>query len=126
MGHGLLIYLQSYFYTFQYYLIINSAILDARELLRTWREDVTRRSEDVVAIWEEILCDAQGDLSDERWMILEQVAVICTSLRYYLLICSKRSKPLNRNILFLGCRSRHGRIQKRYCHRLCQRIEISF
>ena len=51
-------------------------------MLRTWREDVTRRSEDVVAIWEEILCDAQGDLSDERWMILEQVAVICTSLRY--------------------------------------------
>jgi len=52
-----------------------ASVEDARELLRTWREDVTRRSEDVVAIWEEILCDAQGDLSDERWMILEQVAV---------------------------------------------------
>ena len=97
-------------------------------MLRTWREDVTRRSEDVVAIWEEILCDAQGDLSDERWMILEQVAVICTSLRYPTLSFDffKKSNPLNCNILFLGCRSGHGRIQKRYCHRLCQRIEISF
>ena len=46
---------------------------DARELLRTWREDVVRRSDDVISIWEEILCDSQGDLSDERWMILEQV-----------------------------------------------------
>ena len=48
-------------------------ISDARELLRTWREDVVRRSEDVVSIWEEILCDTQADLGDERWMILEQV-----------------------------------------------------
>lgn len=52
-----------------------ASVEDARELLRTWREDVVRRSEDVIIIWEEILCDSQGDLSDERWMILEQVAV---------------------------------------------------
>ena len=49
---------------------------DARELLRTWREDVVRRSEDIVSIWEEILCDTQSDLGDERWMILEQVRLI--------------------------------------------------
>ena len=50
--------------------------LDARELLRTWREDVVRRSEDIVSIWEEILIDTQADLGDERWMILEQVRSI--------------------------------------------------
>merc|ERR1711974_204659 len=52
-----------------------ASVEDARELLRSWREDVVRRSEDVISIWEEILCDAHADLSDERWMILEQVAV---------------------------------------------------
>merc|ERR1712223_1788568 len=52
-----------------------ASVEDARELLRSWREDVVRRSDDVVGIWEEILMDTQADLGDERWMILEQVAV---------------------------------------------------
>lgn len=52
-----------------------ASVEDARELLRTWREDVVRRSEDIVSIWEEILIDTQADLGEERWMILEQVAV---------------------------------------------------
>ena len=48
---------------------------DAAKLLRTWREDTVRCSDDIVSIWEEILSDPQVDLGDERWMVLEQVAV---------------------------------------------------
>lgn len=48
---------------------------DAEKLLRTWREDIVRSSDDVVTVWEEFLSDSQRDLGDERWMILEQVAV---------------------------------------------------
>ena len=36
-----------------------------------------RRSEDIVSIWEEILIDTQADLGEERWMILEQVRLVC-------------------------------------------------
>jgi len=46
-----------------------------RKLLRTCRVNLIRRSEDVVAIWEKVLSDAQEDLRDERWTILEQVAM---------------------------------------------------
>ena len=46
---------------------------DARDLLRTWREDFVRRSDDVVDLWESYLRDSSTQLSDERWMILEQV-----------------------------------------------------
>ena len=48
---------------------------DAMKLLRTWREDVVRCPDDVIMIWEKYLSDAQTDLDDERWMVLEQVAV---------------------------------------------------
>ena len=48
---------------------------DAEKLLRNWREDVVRSSDDVVTVWEEFLSDSQRDLGDERWMIIEQVAV---------------------------------------------------
>ena len=52
---------------------VSSQAEDLRLQGRSWREDVVRRSEDVVSIWEEILMDTQADLGDERWMILEQV-----------------------------------------------------
>lgn len=52
-----------------------SSVEDAKDLLRTWREDVVRRSDDVISIWDEILSDTQSELGDERWMVLEQVAV---------------------------------------------------
>ena len=53
-----------------------SSVEDAKDLLRTWREDVVRRSDDVISIWDEILSDTQSELGDERWMILEQVLPI--------------------------------------------------
>jgi tetratricopeptide (TPR) repeat protein len=45
------------------------------DLLRQWREDSVRRSDDVVDIWEEILSADATQLGDERYMIVEQVAV---------------------------------------------------
>jgi hypothetical protein len=55
-----------------------SPFLDARDLLRTWREDNVRRSDDVVDLWEAFLRDSATHLSDERWMILEQVRCFCS------------------------------------------------
>merc|ERR550539_1711260 len=46
-----------------------------KKLLRIWRVNLIRRSEDVVAIWEKVLSDAQEDLRDERWTIQEQVVM---------------------------------------------------
>jgi len=49
---------------------------DAREYLRTLREDNVRSSDDVVDIYDAFIRDCNGsDLGDERWMILEQVVV---------------------------------------------------
>ena len=50
-------------------------IEDALKLLQTWREDVMRCSEDVISLWETFLLDSETDLGEERWMVIEQVAV---------------------------------------------------
>jgi len=50
-------------------------LLDARDLLRTWREDVVRRSDDVVEFWEAFIRDSLPQLGEEKWMILEQVGI---------------------------------------------------
>ena len=51
--------------------------LDCRALLRFWREESQRRSSEVIEIWESLLCEDANlsALGDERWMIVEQVAV---------------------------------------------------
>ena len=51
------------------------SVEDALKLLQTWREDVVRCSEDVIGIWEIFLSEPQIDMGEERWMVLEQVAV---------------------------------------------------
>jgi len=51
------------------------SVEDALKLLQTWREDVVRCSDDIISLWEMFLSDSQIDLGEERWMILEQVAV---------------------------------------------------
>ena len=49
---------------------------DAREYLRTLREDNVRSSDDVVDIYDAFIRDGNpSDLGDERWMVLEQVVV---------------------------------------------------
>jgi len=50
----------------------------ARKLLRRWREDNVRRSEDVIHLWETVLAPeavatAEAVLAEELWMVLEQV-----------------------------------------------------
>ena len=50
-------------------------IEDALKILQTWREDLVRCSEDVISLWETFLLDSETDLGEERWMVIEQVAV---------------------------------------------------
>ncbi|XP_066992830.1 ER membrane protein complex subunit 2-A [Anabrus simplex] len=48
---------------------------EARNLLRTWREDNERKSLDVVELWETVLLKKAHKLGDERLLVLEQVCV---------------------------------------------------
>ncbi|GLH15567.1 ER membrane protein complex subunit 2 [Gryllus bimaculatus] len=48
---------------------------DARDLLRLWREDNERKSQDVVNLWETILSKNIFKLGDERLLVLEQVCL---------------------------------------------------
>ena len=68
-----------------------------------------RRSEDIVSIWEEILIDTQADLGEERWMILEQVRLVCQ------LILIMRNKIIyfvqgSKSITFHQCLIKHIRL----------------
>lgn len=46
---------------------------EVRELLRGWRENNERKSEDVVELWEAVLEDKPSKLGNEKHVILEQV-----------------------------------------------------
>jgi len=48
---------------------------EARSTLRKWREDHSRRSEEVVEIWEHVLSRYISSLKDELWVVLEQVTL---------------------------------------------------
>ena len=50
-------------------------LFQAKVLLRNWREENVRQSDDVIDLWEELLADAADDLGEEKWMIVEQVCV---------------------------------------------------
>jgi len=52
-----------------------TCVEEAKVLLRNWREENVRQSDDVVDLWEEFLNDATDDLGEEQWMIVEQVCV---------------------------------------------------
>ena len=52
-----------------------SSVEDGLSLLRQWREDGVRRSDVIVEIWEELLSADPSKLGDERYMVVEQVAV---------------------------------------------------
>ncbi|KAL7306894.1 hypothetical protein TKK_0001053 [Trichogramma kaykai] len=56
---------------------------EARNVLRTWRENSERQSRDVVYIWESILKQHVDKLGNEKFLVLEQVflaALDCHSL----------------------------------------------
>lgn len=48
---------------------------EGRSVLRGWREEGVRRSEEVVELWEHVLSRRPEGLGEERWAVLEQVAV---------------------------------------------------
>lgn len=48
---------------------------EASSTLKKWREEHSRRSEDVVEIWEFVLSRYCAALGDELWVVLEQVAI---------------------------------------------------
>ncbi|KAK7074712.1 ER membrane complex subunit 2 [Halocaridina rubra] len=48
---------------------------EVRDTLRTWREDNTRHSEEVVDMWYYCLRHYKHKLGDERWMVEEQVVI---------------------------------------------------
>ena len=52
-----------------------SSVEDGLSLLRQWREGGVRRSDVIVEIWEELLSTDPSKLGDERYMVIEQVAV---------------------------------------------------
>jgi len=42
--------------------------------MKKWREEHTRRSDEVVEIWEHVLSRYSSRLKDELWTVLEQVS----------------------------------------------------
>ncbi|VDK42187.1 unnamed protein product [Anisakis simplex] len=48
---------------------------EARSVLRQWREDHVRRSEETVELWEYVLSRYPRSLGDELWLIYEQVCI---------------------------------------------------
>lgn len=48
---------------------------DARNLLRKWRDDNERKSEDVMQLWDGVLFSKQSKLGNERHLVLEQVII---------------------------------------------------
>lgn len=48
---------------------------DAKSVLKKWRDDHSRRSEEIVEIWEHVLSRYGSALKDELWTVLEQVTI---------------------------------------------------
>ncbi|KAF6213514.1 hypothetical protein GE061_011234 [Apolygus lucorum] len=48
---------------------------EARDLVRKWREDNARKSQELVEIWESTLKDKVHKLGDEQFQVLEQVCI---------------------------------------------------
>ncbi|XP_035919706.1 ER membrane protein complex subunit 2-like [Anopheles stephensi] len=48
---------------------------DARNLLRKWRDDNERKSDDVMQLWDNVLSSKQSKLGNERHLVLEQVII---------------------------------------------------
>jgi len=51
------------------------SLVEVKDILKTWREDNTRKSDEIIEHWEDTIRDELEDLGEEKWMILEQVCV---------------------------------------------------
>ncbi|XP_015110764.1 ER membrane protein complex subunit 2 [Diachasma alloeum] len=48
---------------------------EARDQLRTWRENSDRKSREIVALWDSVLMSKVENLGNEKYLVLEQVCV---------------------------------------------------
>jgi len=48
---------------------------DAQILLRRWRDENMRKSQDILELWENIVCSSINKFGDEKWLVYEQVCV---------------------------------------------------
>uniref|UniRef100_A0A1I7YEV3 ER membrane protein complex subunit 2 n=1 Tax=Steinernema glaseri TaxID=37863 RepID=A0A1I7YEV3_9BILA len=48
---------------------------EGRAVLRQWREEHARRSEEIVELWEHVLSRYPSSLNDELWIVYEQVCI---------------------------------------------------
>ena len=55
--------------------MMSMSVEDYREQLKEWREDNSRHSDEILSFWEDGLAGCPDQLGDEKWMVLEQVAV---------------------------------------------------
>jgi len=48
---------------------------DARKVLRTWRDENMRKSQDILELWDTIVSQYINKFGDEKWLVYEQVCV---------------------------------------------------
>uniref|UniRef100_A0A0C9QBU0 ER membrane protein complex subunit 2 n=1 Tax=Fopius arisanus TaxID=64838 RepID=A0A0C9QBU0_9HYME len=48
---------------------------EARDQLRTWRENSDRKSREIVGLWDSLLVNKVENLGNEKYLVLEQVCV---------------------------------------------------
>eukprot|EP00088_Acartia_fossae_P057315 TRINITY_DN6687_c0_g1_i11.p1 TRINITY_DN6687_c0_g1~~TRINITY_DN6687_c0_g1_i11.p1 ORF type:complete len:290 (-),score=48.88 TRINITY_DN6687_c0_g1_i11:379-1248(-) len=51
------------------------SLTEVKDILKTWREDNSRKSDEIIEHWEDTIREEIDDLGEEKWMILEQVCV---------------------------------------------------
>jgi len=56
---------------------------EAREKLRKWREQNERKSDEIVDLWMTSLGSKVSKAGDEKWMIIEQVAIAALDVHNY-------------------------------------------
>jgi len=54
---------------------MSTSFEEVRDELRAWREDNSRRSDEVLERWSDVMAAQVARLGDERWMVEEQVLV---------------------------------------------------
>lgn len=58
---------------------------EAKSMLRKFREEQGRRSDEVLELWRDYLCDNPKSLGAEEWVIIEQVAIAACDCGDFLL-----------------------------------------
>ncbi|XP_013782710.1 ER membrane protein complex subunit 2-like [Limulus polyphemus] len=59
---------------------------EVRDLLRQWREENVRRSEEIVDFWLTLLSKHVNKLGDEKWLVYEQVCIAALDCHNFILV----------------------------------------